>query len=72
MSNLPELLTTQELSSYLKLSVKTISRYIRQKQKNFPAIKVGHQWRFPADEVVDWLERQKSRTDKIFRPKEIL
>jgi excisionase family DNA binding protein len=53
-----ELLTTREVQSLVRLNRVTIYRLIREGE--FPAIKVGGQWRFPRKAVEAWLDEQSS------------
>jgi excisionase family DNA binding protein len=53
-----ELLTTREVQSLVRLNRVTIYRLIREGE--FPAIKVGGQWRFPRKAVEAWLNEQSS------------
>lgn len=48
----PELLTVQELASYLRVGMRTAYQYVTDGV--VPAVKVGGQWRIPRAE----LERQ--------------
>jgi len=66
-----ELLTLKEFCSILKISQETAHDWIRR-YRDLPAFKVGRLWRFKKDELLEWIERQKQRSDKNFRPKEIL
>ena len=51
-----ELLTTKEVEDLIQLNRVTIYRLIRE--ANFPAVKVGGQWRFPREAVEAWLVEQ--------------
>ena len=51
-----KLLTTRELQAMLQVDRTTIYRMVEAKR--LPAIKVGNQWRFPADQVKSWLQQQ--------------
>lgn len=54
-----ELLTTKEVENLVQLNRVTIYRLIRE--DGFPAVKLGNQWRFPREEVENWVA-QKGRT----------
>ena len=54
-----KLLSPQELSDVLSISIETV--YAWTSQKRIPYIKMGRLVRFNADEVNKWLERQKIR-----------
>lgn len=47
------MLTTKEVEQLFQLNRVTIYRLIRE--ENFPAVKVGGQWRFPEEQVKSWL-----------------
>jgi excisionase family DNA binding protein len=51
-----EMLTTKEMQAMLQVDRSTIYRMAEAQQ--LPAIKVGKQWRFPADQVKSWLQQQ--------------
>ncbi|MCA9892126.1 MAG: PocR ligand-binding domain-containing protein [Anaerolineae bacterium] len=48
-----QLLTTKEVEHLVQLNRVTIYRLIRT--EGFPALKVGGQWRFPKEEVENWI-----------------
>ncbi len=50
---MPELMTLEEVASYLRVTEKTIYRLV-EKQK-IPATRVGHQWRFDKSRIDQWL-----------------
>ncbi len=50
------LLTAKELQTMLQVNRSTI--YRMAESKSIPALKVGKQWRFPADKVNAWLKLQ--------------
>ena len=52
-----KLLSPQELSAALNISIETV--YAWTSQKRIPYIKMGRLVRFNADEVNKWLERQR-------------
>ena len=52
-----KLLSPQELSDVLSISIETV--YAWTSQKRIPYIKMGRLVRFNMDEVNKWLERQK-------------
>ena len=56
-SVMTKLLSPQELSEVLSISIETV--YAWTSQKRIPYIKMGRLVRFNADEVNKWLERQK-------------
>ena len=51
-----EMLTAKEMQDLLQVDRSTIYRMAEAGQ--LPAVKVGKQWRFPGDQVEDWLKGQ--------------
>jgi len=51
-------LTLQETSKFLKISVSTLNRLIRQ--NGIPSYKVGDRRLFDKDELVKWVRTQRS------------
>ncbi len=51
-----QMLAAKEMQVLLQVDRSTI--YRMAEAKKLPAIKVGKQWRFPADQVENWLQRQ--------------
>ncbi|MCG3209713.1 MAG: hypothetical protein FOGNACKC_03340 [Anaerolineae bacterium] len=51
-----ELLTAKDLQGLLQVDRSTI--YRMAENKRLPAMKVGKQWRFPADQIQNWLQGQ--------------
>lgn len=51
-----ELLTTKEVQDMLQVDRTTI--YRMAETNRLPAFKVGNQWRFPADQIRNWLQQQ--------------
>lgn len=51
-----EMLTAKEMQSLLQVDRSTI--YRMAESGRLPAIKVGKQWRFPADQVESWFQNQ--------------
>jgi excisionase family DNA binding protein len=54
-SNL-EILTIKEVSSYLKVTERTVYRLAAAKK--IPGFKVGGAWRFSRSEIDQWIRRQ--------------
>ena len=50
---MPRLMITSEVATYLKVSTATVYRLVRSKQ--IPASKVGRQLRFRRDKIDEWL-----------------
>lgn len=50
---MPELMTVEELSRYLRFTKKTIYKLL--KQGIIPSIKIGSKWRFDRKEIDKWL-----------------
>ena len=57
-----KLLSPQELSAALSISIETV--YAWTSQKRIPYIKMGRLVRFNADEVNKWLERQRVKVSE--------
>ena len=51
-------LTVREASKFLKISISTLNRFI--KQKGIPSYKVGDRRLFEKDELVEWVRTQRS------------
>jgi excisionase family DNA binding protein len=47
------IMTTKEVSSYLKLHPITICKFT--KEGKIPAIKIGRSWRFDKDAIDEWI-----------------
>lgn len=62
-----ELLTTKEVEDLIQLNRVTIYRLIRE--DDFPAVKIGGQWRFPLEAVKAWLA-ERGRSAKAEAPAE--
>lgn len=54
-----EMLTAKEMQSLLQVDRSTI--YRMAESGRLPAIKVGKQWRFPADKVENWFQNQMTK-----------
>jgi len=52
---MPDVMTTEEASAYLRLSVQTVKQ--RAREGRMPAAKVGRTWRFLKSELDRWLAR---------------
>ena len=52
-----QILTTKELAKYLKLTVVTIYKYV--KEGKIPAQRVGSRWRFDKDKIDEMLRREE-------------
>ena len=53
-----KMLTAKDIQELLQVDRSTIYRMAEAGQ--LPAIKVGRQWRFPADQIADWFQAQTS------------
>ncbi len=58
-----ELLTVTETCRYLKVSPRTLYRYIRDRR--LPGFKLGKEWRFARTDLEQWL---RERPNSIPRP----
>lgn len=55
-----ELMTAEEVASYLRVTERTIYRML--KRGKFPAIKVGNRWRFERNSIEQWLQQKSVGT----------
>ena len=55
-----ELMTAEEVASYLRVTERTIYRML--KRGKFPAIKVGNRWRFERNSIEEWLHQNSVGT----------
>ena len=61
------LMTTKELSRYLRLHEITICKYAAEGQ--IPAMRVGRVWRFDKDVIDDWIRTGQNETKAEGRSK---
>jgi excisionase family DNA binding protein len=54
-----ELMTVSETCRYLKITTRTLYRYIQNRQ--IPAFKLGKEWRFVRSDLEQWI-RDRTRT----------
>ncbi len=54
-----ELMTVAETCLYLKITTRTLYRYIQNRQ--IPAFKLGKEWRFVRSDLEQWI-RDRTRT----------
>jgi excisionase family DNA binding protein len=54
-----KLLTLRQVSEKLQISENTLYKLARKGE--IPAIKIGNQWRFKAQDIERWLEEQKRK-----------
>jgi excisionase family DNA binding protein len=59
-----EILTIEEVASYLRLTPQTIYRWAQEKR--IPAVKLGKEWRFRRSIIDDWLDEQILGDDSGF------
>ena len=52
-----EILTAEEICTYLKLPRSSLYQLARNKK--IPAFRVGRHWRFIKEKIVEWLEVQE-------------
>lgn len=53
-----ELLTVEETCRYLKITRRTLYRYLRSHQ--IPAFKLGKEWRFVRSDLEQWIRNRTS------------
>ncbi|SLM48265.1 Excisionase family DNA binding domain-containing protein (fragment) [Nitrospira japonica] len=58
-SSKSELMTAEETCRYLKITQRTLYRYLRSRR--IPAFKLGSQWRFVRSDLEQWI-RERMRT----------
>ncbi|HNT34999.1 MAG TPA: helix-turn-helix domain-containing protein [bacterium] len=51
-----KLLTLDDLAEYFQVSKKTIYRLVQQKE--LPAVRISHQWRFRKQDVEGWIQEK--------------
>jgi excisionase family DNA binding protein len=54
-----ELLTLQEIATYLKIHQMTVHKLIRE--ENLPVFKVAYDWRARKNDIDIWIEKQKEK-----------
>jgi len=52
-----------EVATFLRISLTTV--YDMLQQGIMPAKKIGHQWRIPRDQFVDWFEKQHDDANSL-------
>ena len=57
-----EILTVSELCSFLKLAEKTAYRLASEGK--IPAFKIGGSWRFSKNDILKWIEEQKTSSKR--------
>ena len=65
-SILTKIMTTREVSEYLKLHEITICKYAAQGK--IPAIRIGKVWRFNKDVIDDWIRTGQNEPQTHERP----
>lgn len=58
-----EMLNAKDMQDLLQVDRSTIYRMAEAKQ--LPAVKIGRQWRFPADQVQHWLGKQSAKANGV-------
>ncbi|MDF0645016.1 MAG: helix-turn-helix domain-containing protein [Nitrospira sp.] len=58
-SSKSELMTAEETCRYLKITQRTLYRYLQSRR--IPAFKLGNQWRFVRSDLEQWI-RSRVRT----------
>jgi excisionase family DNA binding protein len=59
------MMTTREVSEYLGISIRTISRYMRQQPAPLPHCYVGRGVRFRREAIDAWVERQQGSAARL-------
>ena len=60
---MPEIMTTKELASYLKLHEITVCKYAAEGK--IPAIRIGRVWRFDKDAIDKWIGEGTPPLNKV-------
>lgn len=55
-------MTVDEVCTYLKIHKSTLYRLVRHHQ--FPAFKMGDDWRFNVEQVIEWAQLMERRNGK--------
>ncbi len=58
-----EVLTVQEVANYLRIDIRTVYRLA--KKGDIPCIKIGRQWRFNRDDIIDLLNGGLRNREKM-------
>lgn len=51
-----ELMTSQEVADYFKVTMQTVYKW---RKEGVPSIRIGHQYRYDLDKVMEWLKKRK-------------
>jgi excisionase family DNA binding protein len=57
---MPQIMTTKELSRYLRLHEITVCKYAAQGK--IPAIRIGRVWRFDKNAIDEWIRGDQKKT----------
>lgn len=57
------MLTAKDMQDLLQVDRSTIYRMAEAKQ--LPSVKIGRQWRFPADQIQTWLSKQSAKANAV-------
>jgi len=60
MPPVPEVLTAKEAAEFLRTRAETLKRLARQGK--VPGVKLGHEWRFWRDDLIDFLSGEYEAT----------
>ena len=56
-----EMFTIEEVAKHLKLSIRTVRDYVREKK--IKGVKVGKEWRVPDSDLQAYIEELKTKRD---------
>lgn len=57
------LMTVPEVSTHLRISIKTVYRML--KRKSLPAFRLGGEWRFRTEDLERWLDANSGAAEKM-------
>lgn len=53
-----ELMTSQEVADYFKVTMQTVYKW---RKEGVPSIRIGHEYRYELDKVMEWLRNENNR-----------
>lgn len=72
IAGMPTVMDTKELAAYLRLNPYTVVK--KAEKGEFPAFKIGRNWRFRSDDIDNWMKGElekinsfPQKVDRVFR-----